>query len=164
MTLDRLTVLGVAVSLKLDKIYISYIIIPVLIFNKRGNKMKTCTKCEHKVENDDNVCSNCGTRLRERCQKCGLMEPMRFINAEICQKKAKETKEEFISKNYSYISTVIMFVSVILMLGSLFITSSFYPYTITLFLIGLIFEKKEDKRVELSFIKNNPEIGVLLIE
>jgi len=92
------------------------------------------------------------------------MEPVRFVNAQFCQTKAKKSREEFISANHDHKPFVMIGIGGILMFFSFFLTAIIYVIGLTFFLVGYIYSEKEDKKWELLFIKNNPEIGVLLIE
>jgi len=92
------------------------------------------------------------------------MEPVKFINAKICQAEAGRRKEEFIAKNYSYKPFIIMGISGVFMASSIFLTASIYVFGLLILLVGIIYNMIQNNKLELSFIKNNPEIGVLLIE
>ena len=76
----------------------------------------------------------------------------------------QKIKDEFLTKNGSNVLVLIIWIGVILMFISLFLSTEFYLFGLVVGGIGCFFLKGNEIKTELSFIKKNPKIGVLLIE
>lgn len=133
-----------------------------------------CIKCGSKNQ-QGNFCSNCGTKLREKCPECGQMELIGRLVCETKLQKANKLRWNYVVKKTRQVWRVLLYASFILLIAILGIISIVLLTESTLEIILLCFfiivftlvkitkfQERIEKRAEKKFFELNPEYAKII--
>lgn len=130
-----------------------------------------CTKCESENQ-QGKFCSNCGTKLKEKCPECGQMELIGRLVCETKLQKIDDLKWDYIIKErkmwrFVLLSGLIGLIIIFGCISPIFLSASFLEASgIFLFcfclsiLIGhkcIKFQKQAEKIAEKEFWQKHPD-------
>ncbi len=136
-----------------------------------------CIKCGSENQ-QGSFCSNCGTKLKEKCAECGQMELIGRVVCETKLQKAEKLRWDYIAKKtrqtwklFLY-SSLILLITILGLLSAVLLTKSILEVTEVVLLYFLIiafifikiikFEYRSEERAKKKFFKLNPKYAEII--